>query len=112
MLATALQDAIDMETDESFPTIDEGKIISIISITPICIKSNCCGKFLHNNFPQQFPNVTNNMKNLRQISFIDQLYELSIGCNGLGSHDKNDGYSTDRYEDDNIVPGKFFQTWL
>ena len=40
MLATALQDAINMETDESFPTIDECKIINIISITPIRIKSN------------------------------------------------------------------------
>ena len=50
------------------------------------------------------------MKNLRQISFIDQLYELSIGCNALGSCNKNDGYSTEEYEDDNIVPGTFFRT--
>ena len=40
MLATALQEAFNMESDESFPTIDEGKIINIISITPISIKSN------------------------------------------------------------------------
>ena len=40
MLSTALQEAFNMESDESFPTIDEGKIINIISITPILIKSN------------------------------------------------------------------------
>ena len=40
MLATALQDAINLETDELFPIIDEGEIINIISITPIHIKSN------------------------------------------------------------------------
>ena len=40
MLSTALQEAFNMESDESFPTIDEGKIINIISITPFPIKSN------------------------------------------------------------------------
>ena len=28
MLSTALQEAFNMESDESFPTIDEGKIIN------------------------------------------------------------------------------------
>ena len=35
MLSTALQETFNMESDESFPNIDEGKIINIISITPI-----------------------------------------------------------------------------
>ena len=39
ILANALQEALTMDMD-SFTTIDEGKIINIISITPIPIKSN------------------------------------------------------------------------
>ena len=40
MLATALKQALNMGSDESFPTIDEGKIINIISVTSIPITSN------------------------------------------------------------------------